>query len=48
MILVNGPDCASASPVHAASEHAALPARKSRRFILSPPNTLLLVISPQR
>src|SRR5205809_6475793 len=36
MILVSGPDCASAWPVHAANDHAALPARKSRRFILFP------------
>src|SRR5215203_4345461 len=46
IILVSGPDCASAWPVHAASEHAALPARKSRRFILFL-RTLLFVVSAQ-
>ena len=45
MILVSGPDCASAWPVHAANEHAALPARKSRRFILFL-RTLLFVDQP--
>jgi hypothetical protein len=44
MILVSGPACANALPVIAVSEHAALAARKSRRFIpVSSPDILIVI-----